>query len=297
MVPISKTCVALRCTTFLPSRHYYVSTNCLYRPLVYHRHLPKYGSTATPWTMNIFQRFFRIVRANINQLLSGMEDPEKVINQTVTDMQSDLVKVRQAYAEVAASQKRLEKQRQQAQTTASEWYKRAQLALQKGQEELAREALVRKKQQEEMAKSLEQQLALQTENMNKLYSSMQQLEVKINEARAKKDQYIARARTAKTSQKVNEMLGSVNTSSALEAFERMKSKVEELEASAEASAGLIGSGDANLEKQFQALEGTSVDDELAQLKRSIGSSSSPKSLPFQDPNVEAELDRMKRDML
>jgi len=231
--------------------------------------------------MNIFQRFFRIIRANVNQLLSGMEDPEKLINQTVTDMQSDLVKVRQAYAEVAASQKRLEKQRQQAQTTASEWYKRAQLALQRGEEGLAREALVRKKQQEEMAKSLEQQLALQTENMNKLYSSMQQLEMKINEARAKKDQYIARARTAKTSQKVNEMLGSVNTSSALEAFERMKSKVEELEASAEASAGMIGSGDANLERQFQALEGTSVDDELAQLKSSIESSSRPKSLPFQ----------------
>jgi len=67
----------------------------------------------------------------------------------------------------------------------------------------------------------------------------------------------------------------------LEAFERMKSKVEELEASAEASAGMIGSGDANLERQFQALEGTSVDDELAQLKSSIESSSRPKSLPFQ----------------
>jgi phage shock protein A len=260
------------------------------------RQLSSTHTISPRWTMNIFQRFFRIIRANVNQLLSGMEDPEKLINQTVTDMQSDLVKVRQAYAEVAASQKRLEKQRQQAQTTASEWYKRAQLALQRGEEGLAREALVRKKQQEEMAKSLEQQLALQTENMNKLYSSMQQLEMKINEARAKKDQYIARARTAKTSQKVNEMLGSVNTSSALEAFERMKSKVEELEASAEASAGMIGSGDANLERQFQALEGTSVDDELAQLKSSIESSSRPKSLPFQqDPNIEAELDRMKRE--
>jgi phage shock protein A len=41
--------------------------------------------------MNIFQRFFRIIRANVNQLLSGMEDPEKLINQTVTDMQKSAI--------------------------------------------------------------------------------------------------------------------------------------------------------------------------------------------------------------
>ena len=50
---------------------------------------------------------------------------------------------------------------------------------------------------------------------------------------SKKDQMIARARTAKTSQKVNDMLGSMTGSTSMDAFDRMKEKVEMLESKAE----------------------------------------------------------------
>ncbi|KAK4534493.1 hypothetical protein CDCA_CDCA02G0518 [Cyanidium caldarium] len=246
--------------------------------------------------MNVFQRFFRVVRAQLNAIVSGMEDPEKVLNQAMEDAQRDLVKVRQAYAEVAASKKRLERQREAALQTAGEWYQRAQLALQKGDEGLAREALMRRKQQEEMAKSLQDQLRLQSENTSKLYSSMQQLEGKISEARAKKDEYIARARAAKTSIKVNEMLGSVDTSNALQAFERMQEKVETLESRAEVSRQLSSSTDATLENKFQALEaGDSVDDELVRMKSELQGAPSYKALEGggRDAAIDAELERMK----
>ena len=248
--------------------------------------------------MNIFERLFRVIRANVNKLVSGMEDPEKILNQTVTDMQGDLVKVRQAYAEVSASSKRLERQKEQAQVTSQEWYKRAQLALQKGEEGLAREALTRKKSAEEMMTSTQSQIDLMKQNVDKLYSSMQQLEGKISEARAKKDQFVARARTAKTSQKINDMMSTVSTSGALEAFERMKTKVEELEVKADVSREMAigGSADGSLENKFKALESDSVDDELSAMKNQI-KGNTPFSLPSRanDPEVEGELERMKRN--
>lgn len=249
--------------------------------------------------MNLFDRFFRVIRANVNQVLSGMEDPEKILNQTVTDMQGDLVKVRQAYAEVSAGLKRIQRQREQAVVTSSEWKKRAQLALGKGEEDLAREALTRKKAADDQVTGLGGQIDGMKGNVDKLYSSMQQLESKINEARSKKDQFVARARTAKTSAKVNDMLSSVSTSGGLDAFERMKTKVEELEVKADVSRDLSlgGTGDVSLENKFKALESDSVDDELKKMKGQLSGGKTPFQLPGKlDPDVEGELERMKRGM-
>ncbi|PXF48087.1 putative membrane-associated 30 kDa protein, chloroplastic [Gracilariopsis chorda] len=248
--------------------------------------------------MNLFDRFFRVVRANLNQAVSGMEDPEKILNQTVNDMQNDLVKVRQAYAEVSATLKRIERQREQAATTGMEWKKRAQLALQKGEEDLAREALVRKKSADDQEASLTSQIGGMKANVDKLYTSMQQLESKIGEAKSKKDQYVARARTAKTSQKVNDMLSNVATTGGLEAFERMKAKVEELEVKADVSRELSlgGSADVSLESKFKALESDSVDDELQKMKNQLSGTAPFKLKGSYDPEVEGELERMKKNM-
>lgn len=249
--------------------------------------------------MNLFDRFFRVVRANLNQAVSGLEDPEKLLNQTVADMQNDVVKVRQAYAEVSASLKRIERQREQATITSNEWKKRAQLALQKGEEDLAREALTRKKLADEQETSLGSQINGMKANVDKLYSSMQQLEGKIGEAKSKKDQYVARARTAKTSAKVNDMLSNVSTSGGLEAFERMKTKVEELEVKADVSRDMSigGAADASLENKFKALESDSVEDELQKMKGQIGGSNTPFKLSGAvDPDVENELERMKKGL-
>jgi phage shock protein A len=215
-------------------------------------------------------------------------------------MQGDVVKVRQAYAEVSAGVKRLERQSEQAAVTSNEWKKRAQLALQKGEEDLAREALMRKKVADDQIKGFAPQIEAMRANTLKLYGSMQQLESKIGEARSKKDEYVARAKTAKTSQKVNDMLGNVSASGALEAFERMKTKVEELEVKADVSRELIvgGPADVSLEGKFKALESDSVDDELANLKSSMGLGNMPFKLPAKasSPEVDEELERMKRNM-
>ena len=199
------------------------------------------------------------------------------------------------------------KQKEQCESMAQDWYQRAQLALQKGNEELAREALSRRQAQTDEALNLQRQIDVQAESIDKLYEGMQMLEKKILESKSKKDQLAARARTAQSTQKVNDMLGGVTGKTSMDAFSRMEEKVEALEAMAEVSAEmgslggnlLPGTAGSSVEAQFRALEASnSVDDELNKLKGLLGPSSSssikkPSSSGADD--LDDELEKLKRD--
>merc|ERR1719276_325440 len=221
------------------------------------------GNTAL--SMNLFDRFTRVAKSNLNNILKNLEDPEKIMNQAVEDMQADLVKVRQSYAEITATQRRLLKQKEQADALGEDWYGRAQLALQAGKEDLAREALSRRQQQVDQSNSLAAQIDQQAQSIDQLYEGMQTLEAKIMDAKAKKEQMVARARTAQSTQKVNDMLSGVTGKTSMDAFSRMEEKVEALEAAAEVSAemgsmgnALPGGGASSIEKEFALLEGKSA---------------------------------------
>lgn len=253
--------------------------------------------------MNLFDRFSRVAKANINNVLKNLEDPEKILNQAVEDMQNDLVKVRQSYAEITATQRRLLKQKEQADALAEDWYKRAQLALEKGNDGLAKEALTRRQQQIDEATNLQQQIDVQGASVDKLYEGMQALESKILESKSKKEQMIARARTAQSTQKVNDMLGGITGKTSMDAFNRMEQKVEALEASAEVSAemgslggnALPGSAAGSLESQFKALEGASAVDEELQKMKGLLNPSSESGASEGGSKVDDELEKMKRD--
>jgi len=248
--------------------------------------------------MNLVDRFSRLVKSNLNDLANKLEDPEKVLEQAVQDMQKDLVKVRQAYAEVSASTKRMEEQIKLAEAEGAKWYERAQLALTKGEEELAREALTRRKQQLEMADSLKEQVEGQQSSISSLYESMKELEAKMAEAKAKKDQIIARARTAKAATKVNDMISGVGTGNSMAAFERMSEKVEQLEAEADVSKQLAAStgtgAGTTIDQQFKALEsGSQVDDELEAMK--AGMKQLPSKVDDELEALKAQIDAEKKD--
>ena len=130
--------------------------------------------------MGFFDRLSRLIRANANAVVGGMEDPAKILDQSVDDMQSDLVKLRQAVATAIASQKRIQNQAEQAEAQAKTWYERAELALKKGEESLAREALSRRKTYQDTATALNTQLQSQAGQVDSLKKSLLQLEAKIS---------------------------------------------------------------------------------------------------------------------
>lgn len=217
--------------------------------------------------MGLFDRVSRVVRSNLNAVVSAAEDPEKILEQTVVDMQEDLVQLRQAVAQAIASQKRLEQQYNQNLTQANEWERRAMLALQKGEDNLAREALSRKKTFSETANSLKAQLDQTLVQVDNLKRNMTALESKLSEAKTRKEMLKARARAAKASEQINQAMGRVDTTSAMAAFERMEDKVHQMEARSQAMAELAGD---TLESQFAALEaGSDVDVELAEMKAKL----------------------------
>jgi phage shock protein A len=234
--------------------------------------------------MGLFDRIGRVVRANLNSFISSAEDPEKILEQTVLDMQNDLIQLRQAVAQAIATQKRTERQAGQSLATAEEWYRRAQLALQKGDDNLAREALTRRKSYQDTAEALQSQINQHSSIVLQLKQNMVKLESKLADAKTKKDMYIARARSAKASEKLNEMMGRVGAGSAMAAFERMEEKVLQLEARSEAIAELSGN---TLENQFKALESDDgeIDEELAALKAQFSAGALP--------NNDAELDQLR----
>ncbi|KAG6693565.1 hypothetical protein I3842_09G006800 [Carya illinoinensis] len=136
------------------------------------------------------------------------------------------------------------------------------------------------------------------------------LESTIQEARSKKDTLKARAQSAKTANKVSEMLGNVNTSNALSAFEKMEEKVLAMESQAEALGQLTTD---DLEGKFALLEGSSVDDDLVNLKKELSGSSklclilplepplgrtvttsANKAYPYRDADIEMELNKLRQ---
>ncbi|MEH2061851.1 MAG: PspA/IM30 family protein [Nostoc sp.] len=257
--------------------------------------------------MGLFDRIKRVVSSNLNDLVNKAEDPEKMLEQAILEMQEDLVQLRQGVAQTIAAQKRSEKQYNDAQNEINKWQRNAQLALQKGDENLARQALERKKTYTDTSGALKASLDTQSTQVETLKRNLIQLESKISEAKTKKEMLRARITTAKAQEQLQGMVSGMNTSSAMAAFERMEEKVLMQESRAQAAGELAG---ADLESQFARLEsGSDVDDELAALKAQMLPPATPQNQPQLPPQqettapnpksnevVDAELDSLRKQL-
>ncbi|MDG2991266.1 PspA/IM30 family protein [Candidatus Synechococcus calcipolaris G9] len=245
--------------------------------------------------MGLFDRISRVIRSYLNALVGSAEDPEKILDQTLIEMQDNLVQLRQAVAQAIASQKRLEQQFNQNEKQAHEWEGRAKLALQKGDEALALEALNRKQTATSAALALKGQLEQSLGQVKTLKTQMIALESKIAEAKTKKDMLVARARAAKASEQINQAIGKVGTNSSMAAFERMEDQVLQMEAQSQAVAELSTD---SLEAKFAELEsGGSAEAELAALKQQLSTPSAqlPEAAVAYDPELEALKRQLEQD--
>ena len=79
--------------------------------------------------MGIFARLATLIKSNLNDLISRSEDPEKMLNQIVIDMDNQLIEAKKQVAVSIADEKRLAKQAEQEAANAAEWERRAMLAV------------------------------------------------------------------------------------------------------------------------------------------------------------------------
>jgi phage shock protein A len=213
--------------------------------------------------MGIFDRFKRVVKSNLNDMISKAENPEKMLSQLVIDMNEQLIESKKSVASAIADEKRLERQVTENLMQSREWERKAMLAVKAGKDDLAKEALLRKQEYDNYAVQFKAQLDAQHASVEKLKSSLRQLQQKIEEAQRKKNLLVARAKRAEAQQKIQQTLGSLSDTSAFEAFDRMAAKVDQIEAQTEAFQEIEDmSSTSDLDKQFAALEGSTANAEL-----------------------------------
>lgn len=222
--------------------------------------------------MGFFSRLATLIKSNLNDLISKAEDPEKMLNQIIADMNSQLVEAKKQVAKAIADEKRLAKQFKNEQSTAEGWEKKAMMAVRAGDEQLAKEALLRKKEHDGLAASFGEQWQAQKQATGQLKTALRALNNKIEEAKRKKNVLIARKRRAEAMKSIQDTMSGLSDTSAFDTFDRMATKIDQMEAEAEAGAELNEeySGDA-LQNKFANLEATAgADLELEELKRKMG---------------------------
>lgn len=257
--------------------------------------------------MGIFDRFKRVVKSNLNDMISKAENPEKMLNQLIVDMNQQLIESKKSVASAIADEKKLERQVKENLAAGDEWERKAMLALRAGKEDLAKEALIRKQEFDRIGAQYKEQWVVQHDSVEKLKTSLRGLQQKIEEAQRKKNLLIARAKRAEAQKKINETIGSMSDTSAFETFERMSQKMDQLEAENEAMVEIEDmSRKDDLEQQFAALEHSGDADKLLEDlkkkmaiedKRAEASGGSSGAASSQSPEeVDAELEALKKKL-
>ncbi len=243
--------------------------------------------------MGIFSRLGTLIKSNLNDLISRAEDPQKMLNQIVLDMQNQLVEAKKQVAVSIADEKRLKKQLDEQGELSKEWERKAMMAVRAGDDTLAKEALRRKQEHDGQVAEYAKQWDLQKQAVDKLKEQLRTLNDKIEEAKRKKNVLIARQKRAEAQRAIQDTMRGLSDTNAFDTFDRMAQRVDQIEAEAEASTELGGelTGD-TLASKFKALESTGVgaDAALNELKAKMGLAAAPAraALPSQTQRVAVE---------
>jgi len=221
--------------------------------------------------MAILDRISRLVRANINDLIDQAEDPEKMIDQIIRDMQTNITTARAQVASMIAQEKELDADLSESQELVTEWNEKAKRAVTAGKDDLAREALRRKHDAQENLDIYREQHTTQQHTVEKLKQQLQLLESKYQSTLSQRDSLIARQRRAKAQQHVADRVTSLSPLDASSELDRMERKIRSNEARAAAT---IEMEDTSIDSQFRELDyDTDIERELETLKAESGSTS------------------------
>ncbi len=220
--------------------------------------------------MGIFKRLRDMTMASVNDLLDKAEDPVKMLNQFLRDMEEDIMEAEAAVAKQIAIEKKFKLQFEESEEMVTKRTEQAMKALESGNEDLARRALEDKKEHQGRYDELKRQYDLAKTNADQLRSQLTEMKDEFNKMKNKKDLLIARAETAKAQKQINQAMSGFGTDNAAKGFDRMSEKVLQMEAEAQAS-GEIRAKNRSLDDELDGLGGSSsgIDDELAAMRAKL----------------------------
>ena len=213
--------------------------------------------------MGIFSRLSDIINANINSILDKAEDPEKMIRMVIQEMEETLVEVRSTTAKIIADKKELTRRNEKLSRQANDWQQKAELALSKNREDLAKAALLERAAVNEVIELVGEDMVKLDDSLDKLTREIEQLQAKLNDARARQKAILMRHSATQSRRTVNSKLHNSAIDQAINRFEHYERKIEVMESEIEANE-IANSG---IAAEFAALEKEGrIDQELAELK-------------------------------
>jgi len=237
--------------------------------------------------MNIFRRLFSIGKAEAHSAIDKMEDPIKLTEQGIRDMKQDLDKSLEALAQVKAMAIRATNDKEQYVLKADDYQNKAMLILKKAQkgelkaedaDRLAKEALIKKEESQKNATRT-------TAEAEKFNTSVAQLEKNVNSIKSNISKWEnelktlkARVKVSNATKNLNKQMAEIDSSSTVSLLERMKEKVEQDEALAEAY-GDIANDSKSIDDELNAAIDTtevSAESDLEKLKKQLGMSDDTK---------------------
>ena len=225
--------------------------------------------------MGVFSRLSDIINSNINSMLDSAENPEKIARLIIQEMEDTLVEVRSSAARHIAEKKEIQRKLEEFTARADDWQNKAEFAITKGRDDLAKSALVARNKAHEMVEMLEKEIQIVDDSLIKAQTDLEQLQVKLKEAKARQRQLEIRRQSATDSIRVKKHLYDGRVDDAIARYESFERKVDELEAEAESMS--LGQPK-TLSEQFAELEtADSLDLELAELKKKVSGEHSPEN--------------------
>ena len=225
--------------------------------------------------MSILKRFTDIMSANLNALLDKAEDPAKMVDQILRNLNDDLGKVKAETASIMAEESRAKRELAECTQEVNKLLTYAKRAVEAGNDADARLFLSKKATLVEKQSTLEQKVQLASDNAKKMRQMHDKLVEEISELNARRDSIKAKLATAKMQTRINELGSSVGTAKTnLGAFARMEDRanrlLDEANAMAELNAAPVDEID-DLMSKYDTIANSSIEDELAALKSETSS--------------------------
>lgn len=221
----------------------------------------------------IIGRISQLVKANINALIDQAEDPEKMLNQLVTDFTNSIADAEEAVAQTIANTRMAEEDLRIDRDAAQEWGRKATAASSKADElrasddtagadrfdQLARVALSRQIDFERQVKEAEPRIAQQNATVQQLKDGLTLMHTKLEDLKSRRSELIARSRSAEAQAQVQESMASIDVLDPTSDLARFEDRVRRQEAMVQ---GRDEARATTLEDQFAELEDSSDDAEV-----------------------------------
>ncbi len=223
--------------------------------------------------MGILNRFKDIMSANINAILDKCENPEKMIDEYMRQVVEQLADVKKETAGVMAEEKRTKRLVDENAEQVTKYDQLARKALTAGNEEDAKTFLAKKQEYVNNGIDLQKSYEVAKTNATKMKEMHDKLTKDVQDLEQRRKNVKSKVAVAKTQEKLNKISSSMGTASdAMNAFERMEEKADNMLDRANSTAELnedVDAGIENLEDKYNN-PSASVDEELEKLKKEMG---------------------------